>query len=389
MRDLAVLPPEPPLILEALRAALSGSGPAVLPLAPGASAEGIPPRVLQPVAAVVQTSGSAGTPKRVALSANALLASAAATQSALGGPGRWILALPVHYIAGLQVLVRAISSGGEPVLLGPGSFDPSGFAAAVLNQPQHDRIHTALVPAQVSALLEAAERDPAIRRALSRVDAALVGGQRLPEQLRLRALDAGFPVIRTYGASETSGGCVYDGVPLAGVSVRIVEGEVQLAGPMLAEEYLGDPARTEAAFVHADGLRWYRTGDAGTFEEGRLRVSGRRDDVLVSGGEKVSVGLVEAAVRELPGLEDAVVVAAPSDRWGEVPVVVLGRPVDTGLLDRVRAAVGERLGAAARPDRIETVAPLPTLPSGKPDRVALVARLAASAPPAAAGSGAP
>jgi O-succinylbenzoic acid--CoA ligase len=391
MRELVVLEADPARVLEALRAALSGNGPAVLPLAPGATAEGVPELVAKPVAAVVQTSGSAGAPKRVALSANALLASAAATESALGGPGRWILALPVHYIAGLQVLVRAIGGGGDPEILAPGPFDPAAFAAAVLRQPPHDRLYTALVPPQVAGLLDAAEDDEAVRRALRRVDSVLVGGQRLPEQLRQRALDAGLPVIRTYGASETSGGCVYDGVPLSRVSLRISDGEVQLAGPMLAEEYLGDPDRTAAAFVQADGLRWYRTGDAGDLVDGRLRVTGRLDDVLISGGEKVSVGLVEATVRELPGLADAVVVAAPSERWGEVPVVVLGRGAAAGLLDAVRAAVGDRLGPAARPDRIETVVPLPTLPSGKPDRVTLAARIAdrGSAPRTAADGLAP
>ncbi|WP_210508442.1 AMP-binding protein [Naasia sp. SYSU D00057] len=373
MRDLAVLPADPAEVLGALRLALSGDGPAILPLARGASAEGVPDQVPKRIAVVVQTSGSSGRPKRVALTANALLSAAGATEATLGGPGHWVLALPVHYIAGLQVLVRAIASGTDPILLPGGRLEPTAFADAVLAVPRVERAYTALVPAQLGDLL--ASPDHRVREALRRLDAVLVGGQRLPDQLREAALDHGVRVIRTYGSTETSGGCVYDGQPVGPAQVRVVDGEVRLAGPMLAEEYLGDPERTAAAFVYEDGLRWYRTGDAGQLREGVLRVTGRLDDVLVSGGEKVSVGRVEAVVRELPGLADAVVVPAPHARWGEAPVVVLPRPADPGLLEVIRGAVGAVLGPAARPDRIATVSPLPLLPSGKPDRVALTARV--------------
>src|SRR4051812_23393500 len=204
MRDLAVLPSDPVEVLGALRLALSGDGPAILPIAPGADASGLPAQVLKRIAVVVQTSGSSGRPKRVALTANALLSSAGATEAVLGGPGHWVLALPVHYIAGLQVLVRAIASGAEPVLLPTGRFDPAAFADAVLGVPAVERVYTALVPAQLGDLLASPERR--IRDALRRLDAVLVGGQRLPDQLREAALDHGVRVIRTYGSTETSGG---------------------------------------------------------------------------------------------------------------------------------------------------------------------------------------
>ncbi|MCU1437580.1 MAG: o-succinylbenzoate--CoA ligase [Naasia sp.] len=378
MRPLVALPAELGAVLPVLRAALSGDGPAVLPLAPGATADGVPGEVLRRVALVVQTSGSAGAPKRVALSSDALLASAAATEGALGGPGRWILALPVHYIAGLQVLTRSITAGADPIALPPGPFDPGAFAAAVREVPAPVLAYTSLVPAQLASALA----DPEGRRALARLDGILVGGQRLPDAVRNEAIAAGARVVRTYGSTETSGGCVYDGMPLTGVDVRIVDGEVQLAGPMLAEEYLGDPPRTERAFPVERGQRWYRTGDAGSIDDGRLRVTGRIDDVLISGGEKVSLARVESIVRELPGCADAVVVAADSARWGQVPVVVwAGRTGAAPALEALRAAVGDRLGAAARPDRIVRVDGLPLLSSGKPDRRALAAAVAdASAP---------
>lgn len=369
-----MLPAEPGRVLEALRTTLSAEGPALLPIAPGAPTGGLPAEVPKRIAVVVQTSGSAGAPKRVALSADALLTSAAASQAALGAPGTWILALPVHYIAGLQVLVRAIATGSEPVLLPVGPFDPLAFAEAV--HGGSGPVYTSLVPAQLATLLGSAE--PRVVAALPRVAAALVGGQRLQGGLASAAAEAGLRVVRTYGASETSGGCVYDGVPLAGTLARIVDGEVQLSGPMLAEGYLGDEERSAYAFLSDDGHRWYRTGDAGTLEDGVLAVTRRLDDVIVSGGEKVSLGLVEAVVREIPGLTDAVVVRGPSARWGEVPVVVTTteRP---GLLETLRDAVEERLGTPARPDSIVSVDPLPLLPSGKPDRVGITALVASRA----------
>jgi len=391
MRDLLAQKAEPERILHALRSALSGDGPAILPVQLESPTPGdLPARVARPVAAVIATSGSSGPPKRVALSTDALLASAAATDTAVGGPGRWLLALPVHYIAGLQVLTRSIVAGTDPVILGAGHFDPAAFVAATAELDDARR-YTSLVPAQLAALLELAESDPAAATALRSYSAMLIGGQRLEPLLRDRADSLGLRVLRTYGSSETAGGCVYDGRPLATVRVRIEDGEVLVAGPMLAEGYLGDPERTERAFVTSDGLRWYRTGDAGTLEESGagevLAVQGRRDDVIISGGEKVSLGLVEAVVRDLPGCGDAVVVAGADPRWGEVPVVVLpnaaagrgagthaGTGSDPGTdpdLSRIRDAVGRALGRAAAPARILRLDVIPTLASGKPDRISL------------------
>jgi O-succinylbenzoic acid--CoA ligase len=198
----------------------------------------------------------------------------------------------------------------------------------------------------------------------------LIGGGRLAAGLAERAEAAGVPVRRTYGASETAGGCVYDGVPLAGVEVRIADGEVQLSGPMLAEGYLGQPERTAATFLEEPGRRWYRTGDAGEWDGERLSITGRLDDVIITGGEKVSLGLVERAVQAVPGLADALVVRAADAEWGDVPVVIATAEAD---LAAVRDAVGAALGRAAAPRRLVVVPEIPLLPSGKPDRRALAA----------------
>lgn len=375
MRALSVVADDAGTVMTALRDALAG-GPAILPLAAGTVHAGLPPEVPQNVALVVQTSGSTGAPKRVALSADALLASAAASDSALGGPGQWLLALPAHYIAGVNVLVRSIAAGTEPVVAPPGHFDPVGFVAAAAAM-EHPVRYTSLVPAQLARLLgigEATDRNAVAGDALDvlrRFDRILIGGQATPTGLLAQALELGLNVTRTYGSSETSGGCIYDGVPIGSVRMRIEGGEIELGGPTLAEGYLGDEERTAAAF-HADAAgRWYRTSDTGELVDGVLHVTGRRDDVIVSGGVKVSLAAVERVVRSLPGLADAVVVPRADERWGEVPVVVT---TASAPLEAVRTAVAAELGAAARPAEIVTVEAIPLLPSGKPDRSALARR---------------
>ncbi len=371
MRDLAVVPDDPDTLIPAIRAALDGAGPAVLPIAAGSAAPDAPAQVPLPVAVVVATSGTSGTPKLVAVSSGALLASAAATEGALGGPGEWVLALPGHYIAGVQVVVRALAAGTEPVPIAPGPFTAQALAAAVLALPADRRRYTALVPTQLHRVIEAVEAgDAQVRSAVHALDAVLIGGGRLPAGLADRAAASGVPIRRTYGASETAGGCVYDGVPLAGVEVRVVDGEVQLSGPTLAEGYLRDPERTAAAFLQEPGRRWYRTGDAGQWDGDRLSIVGRLDDVIITGGEKVSLGLVERAVQALPGLGEAFVVRAADPEWGDVPVVIATTDVD---LAAVRAAVAEAVGRAAAPRRVVVVRQIPLLPSGKPDRRALAA----------------
>jgi O-succinylbenzoic acid--CoA ligase len=363
-RPLVVVTPHADTALAALRDALSGSGPAILV---GGPRDDLPTAVPQRIALVVETSGSTSRPKRVALSADALLASAAASASAIGGHGQWLLALPVHYIAGLNVLVRSIASETAPVMLDAGSFDPLAFAAAAETMDAALRF-TAVVPAQLGRLLETAAAIPALKR----FDRILVGGQSTPLPMLERARELGISLTRTYGSSETSGGCVYDGAPIGNTEVRTVDGQVELAGAVLADGYLDDEERTAAAFVDDSGKHWYRTGDTGQVTDGVLAVTGRLDDVIISGGVKVSVADVERVVRAMPGHSDAVVVGARSERWGEVPVVVTARPVD---LAELRATVGGALGVAAAPARVVVVDAIPTLSSGKPDRV-MIRRLA-------------
>ncbi|MFK3671878.1 AMP-binding protein [Leifsonia aquatica] len=374
---------QPETVFAALRDALAGAGPAVVPKEAGwrrRDESNSRETVAQNVALVIETSGSTGVPKRVALSADALLASAAASAGAMGGQGQWVLALPAHYVAGAQVLVRSLAAETEPLYYGSGHFDAGRFAA-LAEGLSHDLRYTSLVPVQLARLVEAAEggaRD--VARALRRFDGILVGGQALTPALRDRAESVGARILSTYGSSETAGGCVYDGVPIGTTVVRAVDGLLEIAGPTLAEGYLGDEGRTRAAFHEVDGHRWYRTGDLGRVDDGRVTVLGRADNVIISGGEKVLLDAVEAAVRSIPGLEGAVVVACDDQEWGQVPVVVAPSGREQGdadnLLSEVRGHVAERVGRAGAPSRIVAVAELPLLSSGKPDRVA-AARIAA------------
>ncbi|MGY2078319.1 o-succinylbenzoate--CoA ligase [Modestobacter sp. SYSU DS0657] len=345
----------------ALRAALEGDSPlAVLPAGdgPAAAAREVlrPDEPLEPgTDLVVVTSGSTGAGKGVLLSAAALRASATATLDRLGGPGSWLLALPTSAVGGLQVLVRSALAGREPAVLGRG--EPLAAAAARL--PAGDRRYTALVPTQLRRYL-AEEPD-----ALASFDAVLVGGAATDAALLTEARAAGVRVVRTYGMSETAGGCVYDGVPLDGVSVRVADG-IELAGPVLAHGYRRDPAATAEAFH--DG--WFRTRDAGTLSaDGVLTVHGRLDDVVISGGVNVSPQAVEAALREHPSVADAVVTGLPDPEWGQrVVAAVVPAPGAVPGLAELRPWVADRLGAAAAPKDLHLIDAVPTLHTGKPDR---------------------
>lgn len=361
-------------LLAALTDALDGGAP-ILPIAPGRdpdphSAMRLREEVLPDgTAVVVQTSGSSGVPKAVALSASALRASAEATHDALGGDGQWLVALPGHLISGLQMLVRGIVAGVAPAFL-DGPFDPAELLARAEAMPHQCR-YVSLVPVQLSRLLDLAEADPVAAETLRGFDAILVGGQAIPAALRLRADALGARLRRSYGMTETSGGCVYDGLPIGGTRVRVLDGEVQLAGPSLALGYVGDPDLTASRFVTDGGTRWYRTGDAGELDGGALRVTGRLDRVIVSGGVNVSLDEVERTAREHPGWGSAVAVAFSHPEWGERIGLVVEPEPGAADFERVRATIRDRLGPAAAPEWATETEEMPRLAGGKPDLAAV------------------
>lgn len=348
-------------VADALPAALDGTRPLALGFIP-ASADVVP----EGTAAVIATSGSSGVPKRVILSADALRASAHATAERIGS-GRWTLALPAGYVAGLQVLVRSLLAATEPTVV-DGRLTPDAFVEAT-RMGQGQELYISVVPAQLATLIDAAEQSDVLA-ALRAHAAILVGGQALSDGIRMRAAELGIRLVHTYGSSETAGGCVYHGVPLDGVAVRQVDDELWLSGPMLADGYLGDAVMSDRVFrTDPHGERWYRTGDRGFILDGVVEVHGRLDNVIVSGGINISLDRVERVVRGVPGLEQAVVLGMPDERWGEASIIfadVRGEDV-ARLLDAARAEVEAEIGRHARPAQLENGS-IPMLASGKPDR---------------------
>ena len=376
---------QPPtdVLLAALAAALDGSGPAVLAVAGASEAAADASDVPYDVALVVQTSGSTGDARQVLLSAPALRASAASTEHRLGGPGRWLLALPTTHVAGLQVLVRSVLAGTVPVAVPAGPFRTEAFAAASTQlADETGRRYTSLVPTQLHRLLGSTEGTDALRG----FDAILLGGAAAAPSLVADARSAGIAVVTTYGMSETCGGCVYDGVPLDGVRVALEpDGRVLLTGPVLATGYRGRPDLDAQVFVRSGGERWLRTTDVGALDAtGVLTVLGRLDDMIVTGGAKVAPAAVERVLGELDGVVEACVVGVPDEEWGHAVTAVLVLRAGASMPDlaSVRATVESRLGRAAAPRHLLAVDALPLRGPGKVDRRAVADHAGRSVRPA-------
>jgi O-succinylbenzoic acid--CoA ligase len=315
------------------------------------------PQAVDGPGVVVWTSGSTGDPKAVWLRREAVLAAVEACHERLGGPGRWVCPLPLHNVAGLMTLARGLSAQGWR------RCDPK---LRQLEGPV-GRSHISLVPAQLHSALA----DSRIARALAGFATVLLGGQGAPAALLDEAKRAGINVVTTYGMSETCGGCVYDGLPLNGVAVDFeAGGRVVLDTPTAFSGYLGEPELTAETL---DGHR-VRTRDRGVWENGRLRVLGRLDDVVVSGGVNVDLAGLQARCDELWGVDEAnrvVVFGIPDQRWGTSVVATTRR---AATLDEIREALGPTCGPAALPKQLRrAVGPRPAL-AGKIRRGALAAQ---------------
>ncbi|MCK8672584.1 o-succinylbenzoate--CoA ligase [Rhodococcus sp. HM1] len=380
MSDVLEVLPVPPgrdvvAILPALRRMLDGDGPALLPVPAADEREtrrltdalrpGEP--IDDGIGLVMATSGTTGTPKGAELTAAALRASGDATHERIGGTGSWLLALPAHHIAGMQVLLRSLLSGTDPVVVDVANgFDPAALPAAVAAM-DGPRRYSSMVPTQLIKTLE----HPEATRAAARLDAILLGGAATPAPVLRRAREAGITVVRTYGMSETCGGCVYDGVPLTGVDVRVdAESRVWLGGATLASGYRGLPDHPGFATPG-----WFRTDDAGILDDGVLRILGRLDEALSTGGLTVVPQVVEAVLIEHPSVREVAVIGLPDARLGQrVAAVVVATPGCSPALDELRDHVAATLDRTAAPRELHVVDALPLRGPGKVDRRALVAR---------------
>lgn len=364
--------------LKALAASLHGEGPAV-ELSTGPNGEPVVSLVETPgiedAAVVVRTSGSTGTPKATVLTVDALAASSMATAFALKGEGQWLLALPLQYVAGVQVLVRSLFAGTRPWAMDlSNGFTTDGFTAAALELTDKIRF-TSLVPAQLKRLLSDPSADTLA--VLRRFNGILLGGGPVSVALLESARDAGLRVVTTYGAAETAGGCVYDGFPLEGVAVRVAaDGRIHLGGATLAAGYLNAPRLTAAAFIDADGIRWYRTNDLGTLEaDGRLTVLGRADDVIITGGVKVSALHIQEELEKFDGVTAAFVAGVESATWGQAVAAYVAVADAASALGSVLAEQWHRTLGLLAPKTVLPASELIMLPNGKPDRLAMIERL--------------
>jgi O-succinylbenzoic acid--CoA ligase len=311
----------------------------------------LPSEVADDVAVLVESSGSTGVPKMIEISAEALLASAKATEAALGGPGQWLLCLPTTYIAGLQVLVRSLLADTQPVLTNTSMpFTPEGFARAA-SLMKGERRYTSLVPAQLGKLASAAGADDFVLEQLRRFDAILVGGQAPNPNMITLLRNLGVKIVVTYGSTETAGGCVYDGTPLRGVGIGLLEdGRIAVSGPTLANGLLGE----------------WQSNDLGAFDEnGRLVVLGRADRVIISGGLKLSLDWVEQWVSAHQQVKDVVVLPLDNERFGQSFLAYVVYRSEDALPVDPEAAV-QQFGPAASHAVWASLSEIPLLPNGKP-----------------------
>jgi len=377
LRALAIPPgPSALSLLAALEGVLDGRDAPVVPIPSGDLRESelltrglrVGEEIDDDVALVIPTSGTTGTPKGAMLTAAALIAGASATHDRLGGPGTWLLALPAHHIAGMQELVRSSLAGTVPAELDlSAGFDVTALPAAVGDMGSGRR-YASLVATQLAKALA----EPAAAAALAELDAVLLGGGPAPAPVLAAASDAGIAVVRTYGSSETAGGCVYDGLPLDGVQVRIdsEDSRISIGGCTLAKGYR-NPTQPDP-FTEPG---WFRTDDVGAVDDsGRLSVLGRIDDAISTGGLTVLPTIVEAVLSRHPAVTDCAVFGVADDRLGQrvVAAIVVTGPAPT--LEELRDFVAVSLDRTAAPRELHVVTELPRHGIGKLNRRALAQR---------------
>ena len=316
---------------------------------------------------ILLTSGSTGTARGVEIPVTAIAESAAASAIHFGNQAVWLTALPATSMGGLNTIVRSALAGTEPVIWdgvgGAATFiaaDLVPFIEATVVGARKQKLAAAasFVPTQMHRLLNDAES----ANALKLLDYVLVGGGALTKKHLEFANDLGIRIVRTYGATETSGGCVYDGVPLEGVEVMIDENnQIIIEGTVLAHSY-------------RDGERISQVGwhsaDLGAIENGRLVVKSRVDDQIKVAGNLVNLQTLAELTRACDGVIDAATAGREDAEYGFIPIIAYQGDVDTS---DVESFVRSQLSVQRIPLIVTKVAEIPLLANGKPDRQSIAA----------------
>jgi o-succinylbenzoate---CoA ligase len=335
-----------------LHGALIGETPAI-PLDPRLTSEERALRVLSgelpypDVATVMFTSGTTGKPKPVYLTLANWEANAIGSALALGldPDERWLCTMPLAHVGGLSILLRSTLYGTTVVL--HDRFETAAVLADLMSVERRITL-VSLVPTMLARLLDAGlEHPPTLRW-------TLLGGGPIPAPLLERASAAGVPVAPTYGMTEACSQIATFGLPLHGVELGFVDGEIRVRGPIVARSALAD-----------DG--WLYTGDLGDHDpHGRLRIIGRKSETIVSGGENIAPAQVEAALLAHPAVADAGVFSRPDVEWGErVAASVVLREGCTASPTELQDFVGTRLARFKVPKEINFTDALPRTESGK------------------------
>lgn len=335
-----------------LHAVLSRQG-VVVPLDPRLSREEREYRVAAPftpppaTATMMFTSGTTSDPKPVYLTLGNWEANAVGSALALGldRDERWLCTMPLAHVGGLSILLRSTLYATTVVL--HDRFDTQAVLSELM-APARRITLVSLVPTMLTRLLDAGLEDPPTLRWV------LLGGGPISPGLLRRAETAGVPVAPTYGMTEACSQIATFGVPLHGVELRIVDGEVHVRGPIVAPSALAE-----------DG--WLHTGDLGELDErGRLRIIGRSSETIVSGGENVAPAEVEAVLLEHPAVADAGVFARADTEWGErVAAIVVLRDGQAISALELQDFVSARLARFKVPKEIAFSDRLPRTASGK------------------------
>jgi O-succinylbenzoic acid--CoA ligase len=332
---------ELPQLARDITAALAGNGPTL-----GFGEVGSESGPSQ-AAVAIGTSGTTGTSKEVLLTSTALISSARASNTFIGAkPGQtWSLLLPLTHVAAVNVIVRSMELGTTPI-------DLRDFHG---DYPRAN--YTAIVPTQ---LFRALNGDQRLLDHLKSANAVLVGGAALSSSLRNQAELAGIKVVTTYGMTETCGGCVYDGTALDGVEIEIRKGRICIKGSVLA-----------ASIALNDG--WFETNDLGHYDNQQLVVTGRADDVIISGGENLSLNAVENSLSVAFPTTLFAAFSVEDPQWGQsLHIAVVGAISD----DEIAMHLEKNLGHFAKPKGIHHMTSLPLLGIGKIDRKSLAEGIA-------------